>query len=57
MSATDIDQERKDRIADEAIVDCYDEAMRWYYYLEGRMTPFAEKCINERSTSGKQRKI
>ena len=33
MSTTDIDQEREDRIADEAIVDCYDEAeeaMGWY---------------------------
>lgn len=55
MPATDIDQEREDRIAYEAIVDCYDEteqAMGWYYYLDDKMTlPFTGKCIGERSTS------
>lgn len=55
MTTTDIDQEREDRIADEAIVDCYDEeeqAMGWYYYLDDKIAvPFTGKCISKRSTS------
>ncbi len=47
--------EREQRIADEAVVDAYDEverAMGWYYYLEGKLSvPFKAMCRSKRSTS------
>jgi hypothetical protein len=42
------DPVREDRIHNEAIVDASPEeqAMGWYYYLEGKVTfPFQAKCI------------
>jgi len=51
----DRNQEREDRIHNEAIVDAYDseeQALGWYYYLEGRITfPFKARCISSRKTS------
>lgn len=51
----DRDQEREDRIQNEAIVDAYgseEQALGWYYYLEGRITfPFKARCISARKTS------
>jgi len=47
--------EREQRIADEAVVDAYDEverAMGWFYYLEGKLNvPFKATCRSKRSTS------
>ena len=46
---------REDRIHDEAIVDAYgpeEQAMGWYYYLEGKLTfPFKARCVADRATS------
>ena len=42
------DPVREDRIYNEAIVDARPEeqAMSWYYYLEGKITfPFQAKCV------------
>ena len=43
------DEEREERIAMEIIVDSYDaeeQAMGWYYYLEGKLQfPFTARCI------------
>jgi len=42
------DTAREDRIHNEAIVDAgpEEQAMSWYYYLEGKITfPFRAKCI------------
>lgn len=42
------DPVREDRIENEAIVDARPEeqAMRWYYYLAGKLTfPFQARCI------------
>jgi hypothetical protein len=42
------DPEREDRIYNEAIVDARPEeqAMSWYYYLEGKIGfPFRAKCV------------
>ena len=51
----DKDQEREERIYNEAIVDCYDEyeqAAGWHCYLEDRLTfPFKGKCIQVRTIS------
>jgi hypothetical protein len=51
----DRDEERENRIHDEAIVDAYgpeEQALSWYYYLEERMTfPFKARCIASRKTS------
>ena len=48
------DQEREDRIRDEAVVDAYGEeerAIGWYYYLEDRIHfPFRGRCIRRVST-------
>jgi hypothetical protein len=49
------DDEREERIAMEAIVDCYgpeEQAMGWYYYLEGKLTfPFLARCSAQRAIS------
>ena len=42
------DPVREDRIHNEAIVDARPEeqAMSWYYYLEGKITfPFRARCV------------
>ena len=48
-------EERENRIYDEAIVDAYgseERSLGWYYYLEERMTfPFKARCIASRKTS------
>ena len=48
-------EERENRIYDEAIVDAYgseERSLGWYYYLEERMTfPFKARCIDSRKTS------
>ena len=55
MSKSDEDKAREERIYNEAIVDAYGEeeqAMGWYYYLEGKITfPFKAECIAKRSIS------
>jgi len=52
---SDKDQEREDRIHNEAIVDAYgseERAMSWYYHLDDQlMMPFKARCITERSMS------
>ena len=49
------DEEREERIHDEAIVDAYgpeEQALGWYYYLEERITfPFKARCLTESKTS------
>lgn len=49
------DQEREDRIRNEAIVDCYGEfevAAGWHCYLDDRLTfPFKAKCAKKRTIS------
>ncbi len=49
------DPKREHRIAMEAIVDAYgpeEQAMGWYYYLEGKLrVPFLARCITERAIS------
>ncbi|HBE04854.1 MAG TPA: calcium-binding protein [Spirochaetia bacterium] len=49
------DKKREKRIADEIVVDAYDEeerAMGWYYYLQDNLKfPFQAKCVKERSIS------
>jgi hypothetical protein len=49
------DQERENRIRDEAIVDAYDaveKALGWYYYLKDKINfSFKAKCIKEISIS------
>ena len=51
MSRIEKDEEREERIYDEAIVDAYgaeEQVMGWYYYLAESMTfPFQAKCIQE----------
>jgi len=51
MSRIEKDEEREERIHDEAIVDAYgaeEQVMGWYYYLAESMTfPFQAKCIQE----------
>jgi len=46
---------REDRIHNEAIVDAYgpqEQAMSWYYYLEGKLRfPFQAKCIASKMVS------
>ena len=43
------DPVREEQIHNEAVVDAYgpeEQAMGWYYYLEGKMRfPFQAKCI------------
>jgi hypothetical protein len=48
------DPVREDRIYNEAIVDARPEeqAMSWYYYLEGKITfPFRAKCVATKAAS------
>jgi hypothetical protein len=53
------DEDRERRIADEVVVDAYNEeeqALGWYYYLEERLAfPFKATCISERSISPLER--
>lgn len=55
MSGVERDEERENRIYDEAIVDAYgpeEQAIGWYYYLgENIQFPFEGRCIRERSIS------
>ena len=48
------DPVREDRIQDEAIVDARPEeqAMSWYYYLEGKISfPFRARCVAAHAVS------
>ena len=49
------DEEREERIHMEIIVDAYgpeEQALSWYYYLEGTLQfPFSAKCIALRTIS------
>jgi hypothetical protein len=48
------DPVREDRIYNEAIVDARPEeqAMSWYYYLEGKITfPFRARCVAANAVS------
>ena len=48
------DPAREDRIENEAIVDARPEeqAMSWYYYLEGKITfPFQARCVAANAVS------
>lgn len=49
------DPVREDRIHEEAIVDAYgpeEQAMSWYYYLEGKLSfPFPARCTVTKVTS------
>jgi len=49
------DEEREERITMEIIVDAYDseeQAMGWYYYLEGTLQfPFTARCVAQRAIS------
>ena len=51
MSRIERDEEREERIRNEAIVDAYDaeeQIMGWYYYLVDSITfPFQARCILE----------
>ena len=53
--ATPRNEEREQRIANEAIVDAYgpeEQAMGWYYYLQDRITfPFTAVCDTARQIS------
>jgi Calcium binding len=54
MKRTKRDPAREDRIYNEAIVDARPEeqAMSWYYYLEGKITfPFRAKCVATKAVS------
>ena len=49
------DPRREERITSEIIVDAYgpeEQAMGWYYYLEGKLQfPFRARCISEGAIS------
>ncbi|HXZ04223.1 MAG TPA: calcium-binding protein [Ktedonobacteraceae bacterium] len=49
------DEEREERITMEIIVDAYDaeeQAMGWYYYLDGKLQfPFTARCVTQRAIS------
>ncbi|MFM8333674.1 MAG: calcium-binding protein [Candidatus Methylumidiphilus sp.] len=49
------DAERDERIANDILVDCYDEdeeSMGWYYYLDETLNfPFTARCIKKRAVS------
>lgn len=55
MAPTPNDEEREERIHQEIIVDAYggdEQAMGWYYYLEGMLhVPFLARCVAERAIS------
>jgi len=52
------DDEREERIQMEIIVDAYgpeEQALGWYYYLEGTLQfPFTARCIARRATSARE---
>ena len=49
------DEEREERISMEIIVDSYgpeEQAMGWYYYLDGKMQfSFSARCVAQRAIS------
>ena len=49
------DEEREERITMEIVVDAYnaeEQAMGWYYYLEGSLHfPFTARCVTQRAIS------
>lgn len=54
MRRPERDPVREDRIDNEAIVDARPEeqAMSWYYYLEGKLTfPFRARCVAANAVS------
>ena len=55
MSKVEKDEERENRIYDEAIVDAYgpeEQAIGWYYHLDEKLQfPFTARCIRERGIS------
>ncbi|WP_026291601.1 calcium-binding protein [Marinobacterium rhizophilum] len=55
MTQREKERNREDRIVMEAIVDAYgseEQAMGWYYYLEGKISfPLKARCERERSNS------
>ena len=55
MSRIEKDDEREERIHNEAIVDAYgaeEHSIGWYYYLADNITfPFKAKCVAERGSS------
>jgi len=55
MSKVFTDKTRERRITEEIVVDAYTEseqAMGWYYYLEGTLQfPFRARCIRRRTVS------
>jgi hypothetical protein len=55
MSKAKKNGERERRIEMEIVVDAYgpeEQAMGWYYYLEGKLRfPFAATCVAERAVS------
>lgn len=54
MKKTQRDAEREDRIHNEAIVDAgpEEQAMGWYYYLEGKIHfPFRARCATTNAVS------
>jgi hypothetical protein len=55
MTHPDKDEEREERINNEAIVDAYgpeEQAIGWYYYLDDKLQfPFSARCVTRRATS------
>ena len=55
MDRTPKDEEREERISNEAVVDAYgpeEQALGWYYHLEMKMLfPFRARCSVERLIS------
>jgi hypothetical protein len=55
MTRPDKDEEREERINNEAIVDAYgpeEHAIGWYYYLDDKLhCPFSAQCVIRRTTS------
>jgi hypothetical protein len=55
MTRPDKDEEREERINNEAIVDAYgpeEHAIGWYYYLDDKLhCPFSAQCVIRRVTS------
>ncbi|NCJ05538.1 calcium-binding protein [Synechococcales cyanobacterium C] len=55
MAKAKRDEEREERITMEIVVDAYsleEQAMGWYYYLEGTMQfPFTAVCVSKRRIS------
>ena len=55
MERMERDEEREERISDEATVDANgpeEVAIGWYYYLDDRLQlPFKARCIQQRATS------